>query len=146
MGKIDIKQSIRTLDFGCQYDIRVQGIFRENGIFSIRDLCQWSRRDLMRMRYLGNKSVMGIEAVLEKYDLRLGMTDKELDEYAGIDHREKEASSVLSIQEDTEAGKWEQRRYEIAKDLCVNQCITAYDAVQEADKLIRALKGLPNRN
>ena len=141
MEKTDISQSVKTLDFGNQYGVRVQRIFRENGISSIRDLCRQIRRDLAGTRYLGEKSVAMIEAVLEKHGLRLNMTDKELDEYAGINYRKQE---TLSVPEDADAAKWEQRRYEIAKELCVNQHMAARIAVEEADKLIRTLKGAPN--
>lgn len=132
MGKIDIEQSVGTLDFGCKYDVRIQRVCRENRIVTIRDLCQWFRRDLMRTHDLGHKSVAEIEDVLAKYDLRLGMLGEELDEYAGIG---------ISRQDEAEAALWEQRRYEIAKDICVHRREAACIAVQEADELIRFLKG-----
>lgn len=144
MEKTDISQSVKTLDFGSQYGVRVQRIFRENGISSIRDLCRQIRLDLAETRYLGEKSVAMIEVVLEKHGLRLNMTDKELDEYAGIDYRRQETLSDPSVPEDADEAKWEQRRYEIAKELCVNQHMEAYIAVKEADKIIRTLKGAPN--
>lgn len=140
MEMIDISQSVKALDFGKQYGIRVQGVFWENEIFSIRDLCRQIRRDLVRTRYLGEKSVAMIEAVLKKHGLRLGMTDKELNEYAGVEHREKEMPFDTSVQEDAEAVLWEQRRYEIAKEMFVKYRILAIAAVNEADELIRALR------
>lgn len=140
METIDISQSVKALDFGKQYGTRVQGVFRENEIFSIRDLCRQIRRDLVRTCYLGEKSVAMIEAVLKKYGLRLSMTDKELNEYAGVEHREKEMLSDTSVQEDAEAVLWEQRRYEIAKEMFVKYRILAIAAVNEADELIRALR------
>lgn len=87
-----------------------------------------------------------IEEVLGKYALQLGMTNKELDEYAGIDFQESENLSNIPIEEDTEADKWEERRYEIAKELFVHQHLSAYNAVTEADSLIKYLKNMPNGN
>ncbi len=50
------------------------------------------------------------------------------------------------IEKDTEADKWEERRYEIAKELFVHQHLSAYNAVTEADSLIKYLKNMPNSN
>ena len=109
MEKIDISQSVKTLEFGSKYEARIQRIFREFDIKTIRDLCQWPGKDLVRVRDMGRKSIEEIEDVLERYNLRLGMLGKELDEYAGIEN---------SVQDEEEEAKWEQRRYEIARPLC----------------------------
>lgn len=129
---MDIEQHISTYDFGSNYDVRIQRILRDNRIFTIRELCQRSRRNLLGLRDFGNNSIDKIEALLRKYNLNLGMSCEELDEYAGI---------RLSKQEEAEAAIWELRRYEIAKDLCVFRNEPAYIAVEEADKLIKLLKG-----
>lgn len=84
MERIDISQSVKTLEFGSKYEARIQRIFREFDIKTIRDLCQWPGKDLVRVRDMGRKSIEEIEDVLERYNLRLGMPGKELDEYAGI--------------------------------------------------------------
>ncbi|WP_044096674.1 DNA-directed RNA polymerase subunit alpha C-terminal domain-containing protein [Bacteroides sp. 14(A)] len=131
MAKIDINQSVETLDFGRKYDTRIQRICREFRITTIRDLCQWPGRDLMKVHDMGEKSIEEIEAVLGKYDLRLGMLGEELDEYAGTGN---------SKQEEAEAALWEQRRYEIAKEMFVKHRMLAVAAVNEADELIRALR------
>lgn len=132
MGKIDIEQYVETIDFGCKYNVRIQRVCRENRIVTIRDLCQWHKRSLMGMRDFGNNSILEIETFLKKHGLCLGMSGEELDKYAGVEK-----------QEETEEALWEQRRYEIAKELCVHRHEPAYIAVEEADKLIEYLKGSP---
>lgn len=102
MEKTDIRQSVQTLDFGKKYDARIKRIFQLEGIYSIRDLCRQMRQNLTSARYMGEKSVTVIDEVLGKYGLRLNMTDKELDEYTGLS---------ISVQEDAEEDKWEERRY-----------------------------------
>lgn len=131
MVKIDISKSVDTLDFGLKFGIRIRRICREFDITTIRDLCQWSGKDLIKVRDMGGKSIEEIESVLGKYGLRLGMLAEELDEYAGTGN---------SKQAEAEAALWEQRRYEIAKEMFVKHRILAVAAVNEADELIRALK------
>ena len=128
MEKIDISQSVKTLEFGSKYEARIQRIFREFDIKTIRDL--------VRVRDMGRKSIEEIEDVLERYNLRLGMPGKELDEYAGIGN---------SVQDEEEEAKWEQRRYEIAKEVFIHHRLVANSAVYEADELIRALRGMTRR-
>lgn len=146
MGKIDISKSVKSIDFGKQYGVRVQRIFQTNGIFTVRDLCRQSKQELVHIRYFSERSISMIEEVLGKYALQLGMTNKELDEYAGIDFQESGNLSNIPIEKDTEADKWEERRYEIAKELFVHQHLSAYNAVTEADSLIKYLKNMPNSN
>ena len=43
MEKIDISQSVKTLEFGSKYEARIQRIFREFDIKTIRDLCQYRK-------------------------------------------------------------------------------------------------------
>lgn len=131
MEKIDISQSIKTLGFGGKYNARIQRICRESDIKTVRDLCQWPERELVRIRDIGEKSIEEIEDVLGKYSLRLGMSGEELDEYSGIGN---------SVQE--EETKWEQRRYEIAKEIFVHHRLAANSAVYEADELIRVLRDM----
>lgn len=135
MEKIDISQSVKTLEFGSKYEARIQRIFREFDIKTIH-LCQWPGKDLVRVRDMGRKSIEEIEDVLERYNLRLGMPGKELDEYAGIGN---------SVQDEEEEAKWEQRRYEIAKEVFIHHRLVANSAVYEADELIRALRGMTRR-
>lgn len=129
MVRIDINQSVNTLDFGHKFSVRIRRICHEFGITTIRDLCQWPGSDLIKVRNMGGKSIEEIEAVLGRYDLRLGMLAEELDEYAGTGNS-KQAEVAL----------WEQRRYEIAKEMFVKHRMLAIAAVNEAEELIRALR------
>ncbi len=131
MVRIDINQSVNTLDFGYKFSVRIRRICREFGITTIRDLCQWPGSDLIKVRDMGGKSIEEIEAVLGRYDLRLGMLAEELDEYAGTGN---------SKQAEAETALWEQRRYEIAKEMFVKHRMLAVAAVNEAEELIRALR------
>ena len=136
MEKTDISQSVKTLDFGSKYNARIQRICREFDIKTIRDLCQWSGKELARVRDIGEKSIEEIENVLGRYNLQLGMSREELDEYAG---------NRNSVQDEEEEAKWEQRRYEIAKEVFIHHRLVANSAVYEADELIRALRGMTRR-
>ena len=49
----------------------------------------------------------------------------------------------MPVPEDKEEeAKWEQRRYEIAKEMFVRNRLVANSAVIEADALIRVLRGM----
>ena len=144
MGKMDISKSVKSLDFGKQYGVRVQRIFKKKRIFTIRDRCSQSKQELAHTRYLSERSISMIEKILGKYALQLGMTNKELDEYAGIDFQESGNQSNILIGKNTEADKWEERRYKIALELFVHQRLSAYNAVTEADSLIKHLRNMPN--
>ncbi len=139
MERIDIDKNVDALDFGSPFEIRIQMLCHAHEMVSIRDLCRYSRLDLMKMRHCGRKTIGRIEAVLNRYGLQLGMTDRELDEYARTAQRESTALAAVSAPEDTEAAKWEQRRYEIAKEMFVQHRMLAVAAVKEADDLIAAL-------
>lgn len=142
MERIDIDKNVDALDFGSPFEIRIQMLCHAHEMVSIRDLCRYSRLDLMKMRHCGRKTIGRMEAVLNRYGLQLGMTDRELTEYAHTAQRERTAlaaASALEETEDTEAAKWEQRRYEIAREMFVQHRMLAVAAVKEADDLIAAL-------
>lgn len=44
MEKIDISQSVKTLEFGSKYEARIQRIFREFDIKTIRDCANGPER------------------------------------------------------------------------------------------------------
>lgn len=132
MGKIDISQSMRSLDFGPKYNGRIQRACRDFDIATIRDLCQCSGKDLMKIRGIGKRCIEEIESVLEGYGLHLGMLTQEMDEYAG--------ATLPEGEDGTDAGLWEQRRYEVAREMFVRHRIPAEVAVCEADELMNALK------
>lgn len=60
--------------------------------------------------------------------------------------RKKKGKSrpLLPAPEETEAAKWEQRRYEIAREMFVQHRMLAVAAVKEADDLIAALGYMPH--
>ena len=57
---------------------------------------------------------------------------QEMDEYAG--------ATLPEGEDGTDAGLWEQRRYEVAREMFVRHRIPAEVAVCEADELMNALK------
>ena len=143
MGKIDIGQSVGKLDFGYPFNSRIQRACRDTGIASARDLCLRSKRMLGEIEDLGNKSLRKIEVVLRQYELRPGMTGDELDAYAESYRKETEAAALPPVLEDRDAALWEQRRYETARELFARGGLAAHEAVERADRLIRALRGVP---
>mgnify|MGYP000806628660 CR=1 FL=1 len=64
------------------------------------------------------------------------MFNEELDKYAGIGNTTPEDKE--------EEAKWEQRRYEIAREMFVQHRMLAVAAVKEADDLIAALGYMPH--
>lgn len=143
MEKIDIGQNVGKLDFGHPFDSRIQRVCRDAGIASVRDLCLRSKRMLGEIEELGNKSLRKIEVVLRQYGLQPGMTGDELDAYAESYRKETEAAVLPPVREDRDAVLWEQRRYETAQELFARGGLTAHEAVERADRLIRALRGVP---
>ena len=72
------------------------------------------------------------------------MHETELDEYARAAQKERKVPAAASAPEETEAAKWEQRRYEIAKENSIPPRMLAAAAVKEADDLIAALGYMPH--
>lgn len=72
------------------------------------------------------------------------MHETELDEYARAAQKERKVPAAASAPEKTEAAKWEQRRYEIAREMFVQHRMLAVAAVKEADDLIAALGYMPH--
>ncbi|WP_443898004.1 DNA-directed RNA polymerase subunit alpha C-terminal domain-containing protein [Paraprevotella clara] len=145
--QIDINRSVEALEFRKPFGIRIYCVCCDNRIVTIRDLCLRTNWDLIQTRNLGYKSIAHIEKILGEYGLRLGMTDKELDAYMGIESEEDaEHIAALMRLEEAEAVKWEQRRYEVSKELYIRRKkLSPYEAMAEAEKLILALQGMPEK-
>ncbi len=117
MGKIDLDKDVQSLDFGSKSDTRIQTNLERYQIKTIRELCKCNIVELKKIKDLGKASIREINETLKAYGLQLGMSDDQLDEYA----------SSLSLED----AKWEQRRYEIAKEIFLHYLFN--DEVSELD-------------
>lgn len=117
------------------FDTRIHKILSQNGINTVGDLVKKSESELLKLTKLGRAAVTEIRDFLEENGLELGsdggMTDVPVND--GID--------------------WEQRRYEIARDVLASYT-TRYNrdlvewnprerakaALEQADALIELLK------
>ena len=72
------------------------------------------------------------------------MPQTELDEFGRAAQKERKVPAAASAPEETGAAKWEQRRYEIAREMFVQHRMLAVAAVKEAADLIAALGYLPH--
>lgn len=147
MGKIDINRPIAELFSVEPYALRIRNVCNSHDIATIRELCLHSNWDLIHFRHLGERSIAHMEEMLGNFGLRLGMTEKELDVYMGLESDEDKAVAAIMRFEEWEAVKWDQRRYEVARDLYVRyRGLSPYEAMEEAEKLILALQGVPEKN
>ena len=117
MGKIDLDNDVQSLDFGSKSDTRIQINLDRYQIKTIRELCRCNIVELKKIKDLGKASIREINETLKAYGLQLGMSDDQLDEY----------TSSLSLED----AKWEQRRYEIAKEIFLHYLFN--DEVSELD-------------
>lgn len=147
MEKIDINRPVTELFCTEPFTLRIRKVCGSHEIVTVRDLCLHSNWDLIHFRHLGERSIAHIEDMLGNFGLRLGMTDKELDTYMGIESEEDaEHIAALMRLEEAEAVKWEQRRYEVSKELYIRRKkLSPYEAMAEAEKLILALQGMPEK-
>ena len=130
MEKIDINQNVGELFCEEPFALRIRKVCGSHEIVSVRDLCLHTNQDLIRFRHLGHKSIAHIGDILSRHGLRLGMTEKELDIYMGIKSEEDEGVTTII-------------RYE-ESDLYVKyRSLSPYEAMEEAEKLILALQGVP---
>ena len=137
MEKIDISQSVKTLEFGSKYEARIQRIFREFDIKTIRGFVPMARKGLGKGTRHGKKKHRGNRGCSGKVQSPVGNARvRNWTKYAGIGN---------SVQDEEEEAKWEQRRYEIAKEVFIHHRLVANSAVYEADELIRALRGMTRR-
>ena len=125
MGKIDINRPIAELFSVEPYALRIRNVCNSHDIATIRELCLHSNWDLIHFRHLGERSIAHMEEMLGNFGLRLGMTEKELDVYMGLESDEDKAVAAIMRFEESEAVKWDQRRYEVARDLYVRRTTAA---------------------
>lgn len=141
MGKFDIDRPIAELFRVEPYALRIRNVCNSHDIATIRELCLHSNWDLIHFRHLGERSIAHMEEMLGNFGLRLGMTEKELDVYMGLESDEDKAVAAIMRFEESEAVKWDQRRYEVARDLYVRyRGLSPYEAMEEAEKLILACR------
>lgn len=141
MGKFDIDRPIAELFSVEPYALRIRNVCNSHDIATIRELCLHSNWDLIHFRHLGERSIAHMEEMLGNFGLRLGMTEKELDVYMGLESDEDKAVAAIMRFEESEAVKWDQRRYEVARDLYVRyRGLSPYEAMEEAEKLILACR------
>lgn len=75
--------------------------------------------------------------MLGKFGLRLGMTEEDLDAYMRFETEDDKDVTTIMRFEESEEVKWDQRRYEVARDLYVRyrglSPIRGYGGSREAD-------------
>lgn len=130
---IDLCTPIDKIEFGQGNDIRIHNAFRFYEIETVLDLCKMSRNAFLRIRSCGVRTIRAIEATLADYGLELEMDEKSIEEY------QRNHSFVLTDSE------WEERRYEIAKEIFLNKFSdfskeSAELALVAADDFIGVLK------
>lgn len=130
---IDLCTPIDKIEFGQGNDIRIHNAFRFYEIETVLDLCKMSRNAFLRIRNCGVRTIRAIEATLADYGLELEMDEKSIEEY------QRYLSFVLTDSE------WEERRYEIAKEIYLNKFSdfskeSAELALMAADDFIGVLK------
>ena len=88
-----------------------------------------------------------MEEMLGNFGLRLGMTEEDLEAYMRFETEDDKDVTTIMRFEESEEFKWDQRRYEVARDLYVRyRGLSPYEAMEEAEKLILALQGVPEKN
>lgn len=72
-----LKIPLSDIDFekklGANPALKLRNILKANGINTVLDLVQKSRGDIIRMQFVGSKSVKAIEELLCERNLKLGM-------------------------------------------------------------------------
>lgn len=131
MKKIDLKMRIKDFDFGNTngtIQLRLEQPFPLTKKFvTMLDLVTSHKDDLLRIKCFGRKTMERLEDKLLDYDLWLGMTAREVNEYQGeeiVSETEEKDKGVGS--EDTDKQMLEVYATTInkAKEDAVNQCLT----------------------
>lgn len=105
MERLDINRHIGEVFCKEPFALRIRKVCGNHEIVSVRDLCLHTNWDLLQFRYLSYKSITHIEDILGCYGLRLGMTEKELDTYMGIEPEEdKETAAILRFENLRQSG------------------------------------------
>lgn len=137
MGKFDIDRPIAELFSVEPYALRIRNVCNSHDIATIRELCLHSNWDLLHFRHLGERSIAHMEEMLGNFGLRLGMTEEDLDAYMRFETEDDKDVTTIMRFEESEEVKWDQRRYEVARDLYVRyRGLSPYEAMEEAEKLI----------
>lgn len=72
---------ICKLWFGSYQSENIRRIMREAGIYSVEHLCKKTPEELMCLNGIGKRMVEIIEEELDRHNLRLSMTDDDLEYY-----------------------------------------------------------------
>ena len=128
MGKFDIDRPIAELFSVEPYALRIRNVCNSHDIATIRELCLHSNWDLLHFRHLGERSIAHMEEMLGNFGLRLGMTEEDLDAYMRFETEDDKDVTTIMRFEESEEVKWDQRRYEVARDLYV-RCWISWRAI-----------------
>lgn len=85
MEKISLDTPVKEIDFG-KYTVRIHTCMTSTWrmeIYTLRELVTYSYNQLLNRRNIGKKLITGIMDTLERYGLKLGMTEEEIAEYEG---------------------------------------------------------------
>lgn len=100
MKRADLDCSINYYDFLDDLDLRpslkkrILDNLRREDMYYLHDLCKESKEELLAVPEVTEKVADHIEKKLWKYDLRLSMTDEQLDSYYDAEYFEKKNISV----------------------------------------------------
>lgn len=85
MNKDFFDKSIYSLLDEGLISVRIYNILQVMNIKKIEQLVKLTKNELMRAQGCGRKAIAEIEEYLDSYDLKLGMTDAEIDKIKGIE-------------------------------------------------------------
>ena len=108
MKELNFETPIENITFS-QMNAQIQNRLEKAGIKTLGDLVKKTKRELKSIPLFGNKCVLMVEDFLEENGWYLGM-------------EEEKKVLVLPTQNNID---WEQRRYEVAKDIIASRCFGA---------------------
>lgn len=100
MKRADLDCSINYYDFLDDLDLRpslkkrILDNLRREDMYYLHDLCKRSKDELLAVPDVTAKAADHIEKKLWQYDLRLSMTDEQLDSYYDVEYFEKKNKST----------------------------------------------------